>query len=176
MLNPFKGALSDERCLVLVGMAGAGKSTLGAVLARKLGWPQLDTDRLIEATCGKNLQDIVDEKGVEEFLRIEEDVVAGLCVRRCVISTGGSVVYGPRAVAKLRESGPIVFLHIGLDVFLSRVGDASGRGFARAPGKTMEDVFAERQPLYRNAAELTVDTCAACPEDCAALILEKVVL
>jgi len=176
MANPFEGALSSERSLILIGMAGAGKSTLGAILARRLGFAHIDTDRLIEATIGRNLQDIVDEMGVPDFLRVEEDVVAKLCVRRCVISTGGSVVYGPRAVKKLRDSGPVVFLRIGLPAFLERVGAAKGRGFARAPGKTMEDVYAERQPLYREAAEFTVDTDCMGPDECAEFILRKVVL
>ncbi len=176
MGNPFQGAVSNERCLILIGMAGAGKSTLGAILARRLGWAHIDTDRLIEATFGLPLQDIVDERGVEPFLRLEEDVVAGMCVRRCVVSTGGSVVYGPRAVKRLKDSGPVVFLRIGLSTFLSRVGAAQGRGFARAPGKTMEDVYAERQPLYEAAADISADTARFDPQACAEYILRKVVL
>ncbi len=176
MNNLLFGNISDERCLVLIGMAGAGKSTLGAMLARRLGWAHLDTDRLVEAVYGHSLQNLVDRRGVEEFVRMEEATVADLSVRRCVVSTGGSVVYGQRAVARLRESGPVVFLSIDLETFLARVRDASGRGFARAKGKTMEDVFRERRPLYEQAADYVIDTAAASPEECVAEILDRVSL
>lgn len=164
---PFVGTVSDEPCLSLVGMAGAGKSTLGRLVAETLGFAHLDTDRLIEATWGMSLQALLDAKGLAEFLRIEEDVVSRLWLKRCVISTGGSVVYGPRAVARLRQCGPVVFLRIDLDTFLARVGGAEGRGFARPGGKSLEEVFAERQPLYEAMADHLAVTCGVPPAACA---------
>ena len=150
--------LSSQGCLSLIGMAGAGKSTLGRVLAEKLGWAHLDTDRLIEAYYGLPLQEILDGLGLATFLSLENTLVSMLGVRRAVISTGGSVVYGAAAVERLRLLGPVVFLEITLPTFLARVGEANGRGLAIAPGRTKEELFAERQPLYRAAADFTLRT------------------
>ncbi len=145
-------------CVSLIGMAGAGKSTLGRMLAERLGWAHLDTDSLIEATYGLPLQQVLDGLGLDEFLKAEETLVAMLMARRTVISTGGSVVYGPRAVERLKLLGPVVHLDISLETFLKRVGGGEGRGLAVAPGKSFQDVYHERQPLYRAAADITIRT------------------
>ncbi|WP_300159988.1 homoserine kinase [Solidesulfovibrio sp.] len=166
--------ISDEGCVSLIGMAGAGKSTLASLLARRLGWAWLDTDRLIEATAGASLSALLARLGLEGFLRLEEDVVAGLCVKRCVVATGGSVIYGPRAVSRLKACGPLVFLSIDLETFLRRVGDPGQRAFVVPSGLTLPDVFAERQPLYAAAADLTVTSCGVSPEACADQILEGI--
>ncbi len=166
-IPPFVGTISDEPCVSLVGMAGAGKSTLGRMVAAMLGFAHMDTDRLIEATWGMPLQALLDAKGLTEFLRIEEDVVSRLWLKRCVISTGGSVVYGPRAVERLRCCGPVVFLRIDLATFLARVGAAEDRGFARPGGKSLAEVFAERQPLYAAISDHQTATDGMSPEDCA---------
>ncbi|MBA4356180.1 MAG: homoserine kinase [Humidesulfovibrio sp.] len=150
--------LQETGCISLIGMAGAGKSTLGRLLAEKLRWAHLDTDQLIEAYYGLSLQDILDGLGLPTFLKTEEALVSMLGVRRAVISTGGSVVYGPAAVERLKLLGPVVFLEIDLPTFLRRVGDAGNRGLAIAPGLTREDLFLERQPLYRAAADFTLPT------------------
>ena len=150
--------LSPQGCLSLIGMAGAGKSTLGRLLAEKLGWAHLDTDRLIEAYYGLPLQEILDGLGLKTFLTLENTLVSMLGVRRAVISTGGSVVYGAAALERLRLLGPVVFLEIGLPAFLSRVGDAGNRGLAIAPGCTKQGLFTERQPLYQTAADFTLRT------------------
>ncbi|MYL83644.1 shikimate kinase [Desulfovibrio aerotolerans] len=155
--------LSHERCVSLIGMAGAGKSTLATLLARRLGWACLDTDRLIEAHCRARLPDILARHGLPGFLAIEDEVVAGLGVRRCVVATGGSVIYGPRAVARLKAMGPVVYLAVDLATFLARVGDPGERAFVMPGGMTLSDVYAERQPLYAAAADLTVATCGVTP-------------
>lgn len=144
-------------CLSLIGMAGAGKSTLGRALARDLGWALVDTDRLMEAHWGGPLQALLDRFGLEGFLRAEEDVVTKLWLWRTVVATGGSVVYGPRAVKRLRELGPVVYLRVGVGTICGRVKDARGRGLARRPEQTLEQLYAEREPLYRAAADLTLD-------------------
>lgn len=161
-------------CITLIGMAGAGKSTLAPMLAKALGWVHMDTDRHMEAFYGRPLQDIYDTYGHKEFLRIEEKLVSEIYLLRTVISTGGSVVYGPEAVARLKELGPVVFLEIDAETFERRVGDAEGRGLAVAPGKTKLDVFAERQPLYRQAADIIVRTDRCTPDECVKEILEQV--
>ncbi len=165
---------SDEGCVSLIGMAGAGKTTLASLLARRLGWASLDTDRLIEATAGAPLADLFARLGLEGFLRLEEDVVAGLQVKRCVVATGGSVVYGPRAVARLKACGPVVHLRIDLPTFLARLGDPGRRAFAARPGLSLPDVYAERQPLYEAAADLTVTSCGVTPQACVDQILQGI--
>lgn len=159
-------------CISLIGMAGAGKSTLGALLAGRLGWSNVDTDRNMEAHYGLPLQSIMDRYGLDTFLEIEDFLLSRLYLHRTVISTGGSVVYGKGGMQQLKSLGPVVFLKIDLDTFLERVGDANGRGFAMAPGKTMEDVYNERQPLYEKYADLVCSTDDKSPEACVDAILD----
>lgn len=156
-----QGRLWPQGCVSLIGMAGAGKSTLGRLLAERLGWAHLDTDRLLEAYYGQSLQELLDGLGLAAFLRAENQLVSMLGVRRTVISTGGSVVYGTEAVARLRLLGPVVHLKISLESFLKRVGNGDNRGLAIAPGHTRQDLFLERQPLYEAAADFTVSTDSA---------------
>ncbi|MDY7002021.1 MAG: homoserine kinase [Thermodesulfobacteriota bacterium] len=166
MANVSVPSLTDESCLSLVGMAGAGKSTVGRALAKKLGWAFLDTDDLLQAHFGLSLQEIFDAFGRGEFLRSEEEAVAGMDVRRCVVATGGSVVYGHKAMRKLKSLGPMIFLDPELDVISKRVGQARGRGLAIAPGQTLDELFSERRPLYLAAADFTVDSGKLSPEQC----------
>jgi len=171
-MTPFQplARATDEECVSLVGIAGAGKSTLGKALARRLGWAHLDTDRLIEATMGHPLQDIMDERGLAGFLAVEEHVAASLSVKRAVVSTGGSIVYSGKAMERLKALGPVIHLHIELETFLSRVKDASGRAFVRPNGRSLADVYAEREPLYLVACDFSVSTdqagLDACVDEC----------
>ncbi|MCM0756593.1 homoserine kinase [Desulfovibrio aminophilus] len=162
---------TPRRCLSLIGMAGAGKSTLAPLLARRLDWAHMDTDRLLEAYYGLPLQQLLDSVGLETFLQLEEHQVGGVGAQRVVISTGGSVVYSRRAVDRLKMLGAVVFLEIDLPTFLERVGRGDDRGLVVGPGKSFEDLYAERQPLYRAAADFIVDTGAEGPEACAERIL-----
>jgi shikimate kinase len=171
-MNARPPKIDDESCLTLIGMAGAGKTTLGRELAARLGWAQVDTDHVIEAWWGRPLQDISDALGKQEFIRAEEEIVSMLTLKRCVISTGGSVVYGPKAVAHLRELGPVVFLCPGLEKIVARVASNPQRGLAIAPGQTVEDLYNERRPLYEAAADFSVDTGARSAARCAQDILE----
>ena len=150
--------LWHQGCVSLIGMAGAGKSTLGRLLAEKIGWAHVDTDRVIESFYGLPLQEIVDGLGLEKFLEAENTLVALLNLRRAVISTGGSVIYGRQAMERLHLLGPVVHLDVGMQSFLKRVGDGGNRGLAIAPGRSLEDLFLERQPLYRAAADFTLST------------------
>ncbi len=163
-----------QPCITLVGMAGAGKSTLGALLAERLDWGRLDTDRYLESYYGVPLQTIMDTYGLDEFLRIEGSLVGGLNLTRTVISTGGSVIYAEAAMERLRKLGPIVLLDIAESTFIERVGNAENRGLAIAPGKTMADLYNEREPLYRAAADIVVGTDTSTPEECVDRILEQI--
>ena len=157
----------EDGCITLIGMAGAGKSTLGPMVAERLGFTHLDTDRLIEAYYGCPLQQVLDAYGLDEFKRIEESLVADLRINHAVISTGGSVIYGPSAVARLKRLGAVVHLRIPREAFLTRVGSAEGRGLAKPAGKSMEELFDERLPLYEAAADHDVDTAAETPDESA---------
>ncbi|MDD3311710.1 homoserine kinase [Pseudodesulfovibrio sp.] len=172
--TPVERDPAPEPCITLVGMAGAGKSTLGQLLADRLGWGQLDTDRHLEAYYAMPLQAIMDTFGLEEFLRIEGRLVGELSLTRTVISTGGSVIYAAEAVARLKSLGPVVLLDVDEATFLDRVGGAEGRALALGPGKTMRDLYAERQPLYRAAADIVVRTDRDAPERCVDQILEQI--
>lgn len=164
--------ISHAPCVTLIGMAGAGKSTVGRLVAAGLAWGLLDTDDLLCAAYGRGLQEVYDLLGREKFLVAEEELVAALDVARCVISTGGSVVYGPRAVARLRALGPVAHLHADLDSVASRVAHNPQRGLCIAPGQTLAELCAEREPLYRAAADFILDSSGLSPEGCAAAILE----
>lgn len=163
--------LPTGRCLVLVGMAGAGKSTIGTLLSRALDWGHLDTDRLLESYFGAPLQAIFDELGLDAFRRAEERVVSDLKARQLVISTGGSVIYGPGAMRNLKDQGDIVFLDTPLADVRARVGNAMGRGLAIGPDQSLDDLYAERRPLYMDAADVVVDTHGLSPDQCADRIM-----
>lgn len=160
-------------CVSLIGMAGAGKTTSGRVLAASLGWAHLDTDRLLEAYWGASLQDLVDGMGLEDFLRAEEKLVSELWLWRTVVSTGGSVVYGPAAVRRLRSLGPVVYLHVGVETICARVEDGQGRGLARRQGQSLDQLYAEREPLYRAAADLILDVEGSSPNQVAQDIIRR---
>lgn len=168
---PHPHKLPPEGCLTLIGMAGVGKSTVGRLLAQELGWPQLDTDRLLESYYGLPLQRIFDGLGLEQFIIAEEAVVAGLGARRCIISTGGSVVYGDLAVKRLQQLGPVVHLDASLEAITHRIDDLEQRGLAMAPGQNLASLYAERAPLYERAATMVVHTDDISPEDCVQRIL-----
>jgi shikimate kinase len=143
--------------IVLIGMAGAGKSTVGIELAKRLGLDFLDTDVLIQARVGRRLQEIIDTEGLAAFRQIEEATLLSLSCRRTVIATGGSAVYGEAGMEALKAYGTIVFLDIPLEDLMLRICDMDTRGMVIDPGETFPDLFARRLPLYRRWAELIVD-------------------
>lgn len=153
---PHPDKLSPEGCLSIIGMAGAGKTTIGRELAALLDWPQLDTDQVIEATYGARLQNVTQAVSKEEFLDIEGLVISRLRIKRTVISTGGSAVYRPQAIQHLRKLGPLVYIDVPLPVILDRINRKPDRGLAIAPGQTVEDLFMERKQLYETFATVTI--------------------
>lgn len=143
--------------IVLIGMPGAGKSTVGVLLAKTLGYAFLDTDLVIQEREGRLLQPLVDELGVEHFLDLEADAICSVECDRTVIAPGGSAVCRGRAMDHLRGLGRVVYLHLPLEELERRLNNISTRGIAMAPGETLADIFAFRAPLYRQYADLTVD-------------------
>lgn len=142
---------------MLIGMPGAGKSTVGVVLAKRLGYRFIDSDLVIQDRYDKLLHELIEEHGVEGFWRIEEEVNASLTPRRSVIATGGSVIYGPRAMEHLREIGTVVYLKLPLEEVAERLGDLNARGVTLMPGQTLAGLYAERVPLYERYAHEVVD-------------------
>ncbi len=143
--------------IVLIGMPGAGKSSLGVILAKRASLDFVDTDLLIQLEQKRTLQDIVDQDGYEFLRQREEDVLFRLAVQNCVIATGGSAIYSDKAMLHLAATGIIVFLQVTRPVLESRVKDYSTRGLAKRPDQDFDDLFQERTILYRKYAELTVD-------------------
>ncbi len=143
--------------IILIGMPGVGKSTVGVILAKILGWRFVDTDLLIQEQEGKKLREIIEEEGTEGFLRIENELCAGLEVSRCVVATGGSVVYGREAMAHLKEIGTVVYLKQSLRRLKRRLRNIRNRGVIQQPGQTLDDIFRERVVLYKEYADVTVD-------------------
>ncbi len=164
--------LQAEASITLIGMAGAGKSTVGRELAATLRLGHVDTDRVIESYFGADLESIFRKLGRDRFLKAEESLVAGLFARHCVISTGGSVIYGPQAIDRLKELGPLVFLRTRLETVENRLAQCGGRGLAIAPGQSFADLYAERQPLYTQAADFTVDTDDRTPDAVTGAIID----
>ena len=137
-------------------MPGSGKSTVGVILAKQTGRDFIDTDVLIQSEEGRTLQDIVDQDGYLALRRIEESLLINLSVRHHVIATGGSAVYSPAAMRHLRSDGIAVLLHANLATLQQRVQDYATRGLAKAPDQTLDDLFAERLPLYQAYADVLV--------------------
>jgi shikimate kinase len=154
--TPHPDKAGPQSCVSIVGMAAAGKTTIGRELAALIGWPQIDTDNVIEATYGARLQRITDELDKEGFLDLEGEIVSRLNVRRCIVSTGGSVVYRDFAVQHLKSMGPIVYISVPLPIILERFARKPDRGMAMNPGQTIEELYAERVRLYEAAADFTI--------------------
>lgn len=142
--------------IVLIGMPGSGKSTVGVVLAKLISLNFIDTDILIQRSAGKSLQEIVDIDGYLALRQMEEEVLLRLDCRDHVIATGGSAVYSPAAMEHLRADGLIVFLDVEIPTLLSRVRDYDTRGLAKRPDQTLEELFKERLILYRTYADVMV--------------------
>lgn len=143
--------------IVLIGMPGSGKSTLGVLLAKALGYSFTDTDLIISRIAGKPLQKILDEDGLDSFLQLEEQVGAELECGHTVIATGGSMVLSEEAMKNLKAQGKAVYINVPLDEIKRRVTNIKTRGIAFRKGETLDDVFRVRVPLYEKYADITVD-------------------
>ncbi len=143
--------------IVLIGMPGVGKSTIGVVLAKILGYHFLDSDLLIQSREKKRLHQIISEVGTDGFLKIENDVNASIDVERTIIATGGSAVYGKEAMEHLKEIGEVVYLKASYGTIKRRLGNLEKRGVALKPGQTLKDLYDERTRLYEKYADVTVD-------------------
>lgn len=147
----------SKQNIILIGMPGAGKSTVGVVLAKNMGYSFVDSDLLIQQQEGKLLHEIMKERGRDGFQKVENRVNASIHASRSVIATGGSVVYGQEAMLHLKEIGTIVYLSLPVEELIGRLGDLNERGVSMREGQTLEELFCERTPLYETYADVTID-------------------
>ena len=143
--------------IILIGMPGSGKTTIGTELAELIGYGYIDSDSVIVAREGMRLCELMEKVGREGFLDIEAKVNSELCANRCVIATGGSVIYRESAVEKLKTLGKIVYLKLSYQTIAARLGDLKARGVAIKEGNTLLDLYQERTPLYEKYADITVE-------------------
>jgi len=162
------------RNIVLIGMPGVGKSTVGVLLAKALGRYFLDTDVFIQAAQGRSLQEIIDTDGLAAFCKIEEDYATRIDLTNAVIATGGSVVYSERAMRSLAEHGVIVHLDLPVDRIEQRLANLPTRGVVMEKGQTVRSLYAQREPLYRKYAQITIDCADKNHEQIVAEIVEMI--
>ena len=143
--------------IILIGMPGAGKSTIGVVLAKRLGYRFVDSDLLIQESENRLLHEILEQDGIDGFNAIENRVNASIEMDRAVIATGGSAVYGAEAMDHLKSIGTVLYLRIPYEVLKERLGDLHERGVSMKEGQTLKDLYEERRPLYEKYADITVD-------------------
>lgn len=147
----------ERNNIVLIGMPGAGKSTMGVVLAKVMGYQFVDADLLIQEEEKRLLKDIIIEEGLQGFLDIEERVNKEIEAVKTVISTGGSVIYGAKAMEHLRDIGFVVYLQLSYETISKRLGNIKQRGVALKKGQSLYDLYLERCPLYEQYAHLTIN-------------------
>lgn len=148
--------MRGRKNIVLIGMPGAGKSTLGVLLAKAVGYDFLDTDVMIQAHEGRLLQEILDAEGPDGFCKLEAHYLSSLDVDGCIVATGGSVVYSAETMRHLRSNGTTVYLQLSLPELLPRLDNLDMRGVVRRASQTLSDLYSERVPLYERYADLTI--------------------
>lgn len=143
--------------IVLIGMPGVGKSTIGVVLAKVLGYRFVDADLVIQERTGKLLREIIEEFGTDGFIEVENRINSQIEAEHAIIATGGSVVYGAEAMRHLKENGTVLYLKLPYEELERRLSDIKGRGVVLRDGQTLRDLYEERVPLYEKYADMTVD-------------------
>ena len=143
--------------VTLIGMPSAGKSTIGVLLAKRLGYSFIDADILIQETEGRLLKDIIAQEGMDGFLAVENRVNAGIKASRSVIAPGGSVIYGKEAMEHLKQISTVIYLKLSYEEVEKRLGDLVDRGVALKEGMTLLDLYRERVPYYEKYADITVE-------------------
>ena len=166
--------VSDMKNVVLIGMPGAGKSTIGVILAKSLLFDFCDTDLSIQKSTGESLCDTIHKIGIDEFINLEEKIICQQKFLNSVVATGGSAVYGEKAMEKLKENGIIVYLKVSPDELQKRITNIHTRGIAMKEGTTISQLYEERAPLYEKYADITVACDGKTAEECVDLIIDKI--
>lgn len=167
--------LNNTSNIILIGMPGAGKSTLGVVLAKILNYDFIDADLLIQNQCDKTLQKVIDALGPDGFIEVENEVLSGLQADRTVVATGGSAVYSDEAMKHLSEIGTMVYLKVSYEELENRLGGLHERGVVmkNGVGMSLADLYNERAPLYEKYAQVTIDIDGLSVRDAARLVVDK---
>ncbi|MBQ9956265.1 MAG: shikimate kinase [Ruminococcus sp.] len=147
----------NKRNIILIGMPGVGKSTIGVILAKILGYRFIDTDLIIQEKEGRLLKDIIAKEGIDGFLEIENRICSELETEKCVIATGGSAVYGASAMEHFKEIGTVVYLQLDYRKLKYRLGNIRNRGVVIRKGQRLWDLYKERTELYEKYADLVID-------------------
>ena len=159
--------------IILIGMTGSGKSTLGVVLAKKIGYSFIDSDIVIQDTYKKTLEQLIEENGDTGFIKIENDVNCLISPEHTIIATGGSAVYCEEAMLHYKETCQIVYLRCPYEILSKRLGDLKGRGVALKEGQTLLDLYEERSVLYEKYADVIIDEDNKGIEETLELLKEK---
>ena len=146
-----------KKNIVLIGMPGVGKSTIGVILAKELGYQFIDSDLVIQQQEKRLLREIIEQEGVDGFLEIENQVNAGIQAEGAVIATGGSAVYGAEAMEHFRQTGTVVYLRLTYEKLKKRLGNLRGRGVVLRKGQTLHDIYRERSVLYEKYAGIIIE-------------------
>ncbi|MFH1154084.1 MAG: shikimate kinase [Pseudomonadota bacterium] len=162
-----------KKNIILIGMPAVGKSTVGILLAKEIGFGFMDTDILIQTSEGKTLPEIIAGSGVKQFLALEEKYLTDLDLEGHVIATGGSAIYSRKSMETLALNGIIIYLEISLDFLNDRLSSLDSRGVIRAPGQSVESLYFERTPLYNTYADLKIPCGSMPPDQVMSRILEK---
>ena len=153
----------EKTNITLFGMPSSGKSTIGVLLAKRLGYSFVDVDIVIQEKEGRLLKEIIAEEGLDGFLEVENRINAGVNVNRSVIAPGGSVIYGKEAMEHYKQIGQIVYLKLSFEEVERRIGNVVDRGVALRDGMTLRDLYDERVPYYEKYADITVDETGQTP-------------
>lgn len=156
--HPEQKIMSKKSNIILIGMPGSGKSTVGVILAKMLAKRYLDSDILLQNLNKRSLQDIVDKEGHMALREIEQEVLLGIRCRDHIIATGGSAAYSEQAMMHLKNEGIVVFLHADLSALKQRIHNYETRGLAKRPEQSFQDLFEERRVLYEKYADITVQS------------------
>ena len=159
--------------IVLIGMPGVGKSTIGVILAKIIGYRFVDADIVIQEQEGRLLKDIIEQEGVDGFIRIENRVNRNLNIQNAVIATGGSAIYGTEAMDNYKATSTIVYLKLDYTTLDGRLNDIKGRGVVLKDGQTLKDIYDERTVMYEKYADIIVDEHGLNVEDTIVKILNK---
>ena len=160
--------------IILIGMPGCGKSTVGIILAKIIGYEFIDSDLIIQRERDMLLPELIERYGVDGFRRIENEINAAITAEKTVIATGGSVIYGAEAMAHYKEIGTVVYIKLPCDEIAERVGDLSQRGVAADPDQSIADIYNERTPMYERYADITIDADGLRIEQTAKLIMKMI--
>ena len=159
--------------IVLIGMPGAGKSTMGVILAKTLGRNFIDTDIVAQQTSGRLLQEIIDEDGTDAFLKTEEKSILSLHGHSAVIATGGSVVFSEKAMEHLKQDGVVIYLDISFEEMVRRLSNITTRGIVLAAGQSLREMYDQRVPLYERYADITIDCSGIDFETCIGNVIDE---